>query len=380
MDDNKKLPAGWGSDEDDDYGFSSEDDEAPAWGSDSPFQKAGKLSENTDAPAADASKIIAQPPAPETVQPVNSVAPAAQPARDPDPPAPAYTPPVAAAGKSKAVPVLIAVIAVLLVAVGFLGGMFLMKNKDEKGSDDPDIKAAVTTAKDTDPASTAVSENQENTSATTTIVTDASTETTTTTTAETETTTTKAAAPKASITASLEYVPGLHYGYDVYLKVSGDFSYYDWESYVRLPNNSNYDIRNGSSSDTYICICGGFEAQMSGTTNVCIITPYLNGVKGDTIMVENSVDSIENNIIKNVTSCTKYGTIYSPSGSKVDGLTRSYLIDGGAASYERHDLTHGWHITAVNQYYDGSTYWYELYDSDDGDYYGWVASYNISFY
>ena len=68
------------------------------------------------------------------------------------------------------------------------------------------------------------------------------------------------------------------------------------------------------------------------------------------------------------------------SGNKVDGLTRSYLIDGGAASYERHDLTHGWHITAVNQYYDGSTYWYELYDSDDGDYYGWVASYNISFY
>ena len=123
---------------------------------------------------------------------------------------------------------------------------------------------------------------------------------------------------------------------------------------------------------------------MLGTTNVCIVTPYLNGIKGDTIRVEKSIDSIinssDNNSAKNVTSCTRYGTIYSPSGSKVDGLTRSYLIDGGAATYERHDLTHGWHVTAVSEYYDGSTYWYELYDSDDGDYYGWVASYNISFY
>ena len=374
MDDNKKLPAGWGSDEDDDYGFSSEDDETPAWGSGSPFQKAGKLSENADEPAADAAKIIAQPPAPETVQPVNSVAPAAQPARDPDPPAPAYTPPVAAAGKSKVVPVLIAVIAVLLVAVGFLGGMFLMKNKDEKGSDDPDIKAAVTTAKDTDPASTAVSENQENTSATTTIVTDVSTETTTTTTAETETTTTKAAAPKASITASLVAEPA-YQGRTVYLVVAGDYSSYSYTSYCYDVDGSTYLLQNGNSSADKIEI----TAFSGGVKKVVVeVTPYnIDGWAGDTV----SATYIPGNdrAVK-VTSCTKYGTIYSPSGSKVDGLTRSYLIDGGAASYERHDLTHGWHITAVNQYYDGSTYWYELYDSDDGDYYGWVASYNISFY
>lgn len=372
MDDNKKLPAGWGSDEDDDYGFSSEDDEAPAWGSDSPFQKAGKLSENADEPAADAAKIIAQPPAPETVQPVNSVAPAAQPARDPDPPAPAYTPPVAAAGKSKVVPVLIAVIAVLLVAVGFLGGMFLMKNKDDKGSDDPDIKAAVTTAKDTDPASTAVSENQENTSATTTIVTDASTETTTTTTAETETTTTKAAAPKAKITASLVSEPALQ-GVTVYLVVNGDYSSYSYKKNEYGPDGSCYTTEGTSSA-------GKLEiAAFSGGVNKIVVdvTPYnIDGLAGDTISTTYT-PKVKNPL---VTSCTKYGTIYSPSGSKVDGLTRSYLIDGGAASYERHDLTHGWHITAVNQYYDGSTYWYELYDSDDGDYYGWVASYNISFY
>ncbi len=81
-----------------------------------------------------------------------------------------------------------------------------------------------------------------------------------------------------------------------------------------------------------------------------------------------------------ITPVEKYGTIYSPNGSKVDGLTRSYLIDGGAATYERHDLTHGWHIKAVNKYYNGINDWYELYDADDGDYYGWVNEEAISFY
>ena len=112
------------------------------------------------------------------------------------------------------------------------------------------------------------------------------------------------------------------------------------------------------------------------------VTPYnSDGIAGAPVSLNyNGELSLPPSNYSFVTSCTKYGTIYSPSGSKVDGLTRSYLIDGGAATYERHDLTHGWHVTAVNQYFDGSTYWYELYDSDDGDYYGWVASYNISFY
>lgn len=290
-------------------------------------------------------------------------------------------------GKSnldKAIPILITAIAVLLLVIGILAGMYLMNSKKDNTAENSVVtnetakteiitSTGETPAQATDTAAQVIEEIEDTTKATTSPA------------PTTEKATTKPAAPKPSITASLEYVSNSHAGWDIYLKVSGDFSYYDWESYVTLPNNSNYDIQKGSSSDTYICICGTFEPQVSGTTNVCIITPYLNGIKGDIIKVEKSIDSImknsnENNSTKKVTSCTKYGTIYSPSGSKVDGLTRSYLIDGGAATYERHDLTHGWHITAVNQYFDGSTYWYELYDSDDGDYYGWVASYNISFY
>lgn len=76
----------------------------------------------------------------------------------------------------------------------------------------------------------------------------------------------------------------------------------------------------------------------------------------------------------------QYGTIYSPSGAKVDGYARSYIIDGGPESYIRHDLTHGWHIKAVNKYSTNTVEWYELYDADDGDYYGWVSNQSISFY
>ena len=94
----------------------------------------------------------------------------------------------------------------------------------------------------------------------------------------------------------------------------------------------------------------------------------------------NGAPSLPPSGVSSVSSCTRYGTIYSPSGRQIDGFSRSYIIDGGAASFERHDLTHGWHVTAVNQYFDGTEYWYELYDSDDGDYYGWVEEHNISFY
>ena len=80
-----------------------------------------------------------------------------------------------------------------------------------------------------------------------------------------------------------------------------------------------------------------------------------------------------------ITPVEKYGTIYSPGGYKVSGYAKSYIIDGGAESYVRKDLTDGWHIKAVNEYYDGY-YWYELYDADDGDYYGWVSAEVINFY
>lgn len=192
-----------------------------------------------------------------------------------------------------------------------------------------------------------------------------------------QTTTTKVVAPKASITAKLseEYA---FQGVTIFLNVSGNYSSYSYTSYEYGVGSGEPYIKSGNSSANKIEV----TAFSGGVSKIVVdVTPYnSDGVAGDTVSTTYFPSFGGSSNKFSVTQCTRYGTIYSPSGNKVDGLTKSYLIDGGAATYERHDLTHGWHITAVSEYYDGSIYWYELYDSDDGDYYGWVAEYNISFY
>lgn len=182
---------------------------------------------------------------------------------------------------------------------------------------------------------------------------------------------------KPTISAQLTEVPAVQ-GVTIYMNVAGDYSYYTYESYEYGPDNSTPYSNSGSSSAEEIRI----TAFSGGIIKVVVnVTPYnSNGVAGDMVSATYTPDFMGANQATSITSCNKFGTIYSPDGSKVYGRTRSYLIDGGSASYERQDLTNGWHISAVNEYYDGSTYWYELYDADDGDYYGWVASSNISFY
>ena len=45
----------------------------------------------------------------------------------------------------------------------------------------------------------------------------------------------------------------------------------------------------------------------------------------------------------------------------------------------RKKLGNGWHVNAVRCCYAKKIIWYELYDADDGDYYGWVDSDYIDF-
>ncbi|MBO5164407.1 MAG: hypothetical protein J6B75_08250 [Ruminococcus sp.] len=184
----------------------------------------------------------------------------------------------------------------------------------------------------------------------------------------------KSAAPLPHITASITEEPALQ-GVTVYLNVSGEYSYYTYKCYeYGYGDNEPYET-SGNSSEGKIVLTGfsGGVTQVKAT-----VTPYnSDDVAGETV----SVSYIpEFSTLYQITPCEKFGTIYSPNGNNVDGLAKSYLIDGGAESYIRHDLTDGWHIKAVNEYYDGTSYWYELYDADDGDYYGWVDSEHIDFY
>ena len=80
-----------------------------------------------------------------------------------------------------------------------------------------------------------------------------------------------------------------------------------------------------------------------------------------------------------VYSCNSLGTINTCGSTYINGYATSYIVDGGSSSCVRTDLRNGWHVTAVRYCFAYDTTWYELYDSDDGDYYGWVNSFNINF-
>ncbi|MCC8136421.1 MAG: zinc ribbon domain-containing protein [Ruminococcus sp.] len=67
-------------------------------------------------------------------------------------------------------------------------------------------------------------------------------------------------------------------------------------------------------------------------------------------------------------------------GTTVPGYTTDYICYGGSYETVRKSLGDTWHITAMNVYTSNGTTWYELWDTDDGDYYGWVDSYYIDFY
>ena len=164
-----------------------------------------------------------------------------------------------------------------------------------------------------------------------------------------------------------------------YLNVSGDYAYYHYEGFYSGQGETNYNCASGDTSEPRVRITAGSVFNEIRA----VVTPYSsNGTAGDPVSISYKPLGANANIGR-VIPCEKFGTIYSPNGSKVDGLTRSYLIDRGPESYERHDLTDGWHIKAVNYYASSvslDAVWYELYDADDGDYYGWVNSANISFY
>ena len=67
------------------------------------------------------------------------------------------------------------------------------------------------------------------------------------------------------------------------------------------------------------------------------------------------------------------------SGNGVYGYTTDYVCNGGPMQ-EEHAVQNGWHITAKNTYYAYVILWYQCWDTDDGDYYGWIDGNYLSFY
>ena len=76
--------------------------------------------------------------------------------------------------------------------------------------------------------------------------------------------------------------------------------------------------------------------------------------------------------------CSRFGHIKLNSGT-LRGFNRAYVVDSGALEEYDVSLQNGWSVKAVNYCVSKGITWYELYDADDGDYYGWIDSDFIDF-
>ena len=116
--------------------------------------------------------------------------------------------------------------------------------------------------------------------------------------------------------------------------------------------------------------------------SVVYVTPYSDlGVAGDVITCDIPTDAsgtIQTGGMSYPVDDMK-GQINCHNGT-VAGFTTDYVVNGGAAQKVRNSLGNAWHVTAKNKCDNYGVTWYELWDSDDGDYYGWVDSSYIDFY
>lgn len=102
-----------------------------------------------------------------------------------------------------------------------------------------------------------------------------------------------------------------------------------------------------------------------------------NGKKGyvSADYIAFDLDSIENGTP--IFTCNKYGRI-NTHGGNLPSITLDY-ITGGEWKTLRDSLGNGWHIKAVRYCQSMDITWYEIYDADDGDYYGWIDGAFIDF-
>lgn len=163
------------------------------------------------------------------------------------------------------------------------------------------------------------------------------------------------------------------------LHMDGDYTSYSYDLYTNdppSPEPSDLTLYSSGTSDkTTLELCSA-----STITRIkVVITPYDSANNaGKTIQIE----ADDSNLIPmpQIVSADKKGVI-NVHGGIVSGYDKSYVLFNGKSNEKiRESLGDGWHITAVSQCEKDGITWYELYDTDDHDYYGWVDSKFIDFF
>lgn len=163
-------------------------------------------------------------------------------------------------------------------------------------------------------------------------------------------------------------------GYEYNLYVDGDFSYVEVSYNTNEAGGGSISYTSGSSSPIFLTSGSSF------TSVTAYVTPYsADGIAGDTVSCTGYADrTIQTGGMSHPVDNMK-GQINCHGGT-VAGFTTDYVVNGGAVGKVRNSLGDTWHVTAKNACDNYGVTWYELWDSDDGDYYGWVDSNYIDFY
>ena len=133
---------------------------------------------------------------------------------------------------------------------------------------------------------------------------------------------------------------------------------YKYCFYYRV-TDVNYDMDNSAETSEYESLRAGIETVLQSA--VC--TPYEDKISVDIISFSRPYPT---------------GQI-SSGGKTIEGYTSDYVCHGAEQSVQwRCEDT--WHITAARKVYSYGVEWYECWDTDDGDYYGWIDSKYLHFY
>lgn len=169
-----------------------------------------------------------------------------------------------------------------------------------------------------------------------------------------------------------------HDGFESRLYLDGDFAYVSVENYNKIYNSRSVNEYNYNETLDGIVVYQGSDMIVP----VLYITPYSDsGVAGDVVICD---------VPKEASGTIQTGGMSYPvdnkkgqincHGGTVAGFTTDYVVNGGAVGKVRNSLGDTWHVTAKNACDNYGVTWYELWDSDDGDYYGWVDENFIDFY
>ncbi|MCR4645917.1 MAG: hypothetical protein K5695_11005 [Oscillospiraceae bacterium] len=165
-------------------------------------------------------------------------------------------------------------------------------------------------------------------------------------------------------------------GATFYLNVSGSFAYYTYTAKAYYSGGDYEDFGQSKSSDAKVYLTAGSVFSYVTAT----VTPYsIDGTAGESITCRGDLSVSTPPANKaSVTPCEVYGFI-NTHGYKICSFTTDYVVNFGKEAYVRESLGNGWSVKAVNYCNSYGVEWYELYDADDGDYYGWVDRNFIDF-